>query len=196
MAAEVAYDFFRTRVDASLTTEYPQPIDIRQDIDKPGKIDNWVRQVNAALNTRNVLRSLRERPATLEEIRLNSPGADDASVMATFQAYTINRQSHYKAAAAKLPTLIKGLTQVEQREFDALQLEDNGPAIYEKIMNLLDLSSGVAQDLVRQKFNSIGVQPTDTMNKVITAVDHVRRHSFHPPLLVEPRRPLRSRSPR
>ena len=108
MAAEVAYDFFRTRVDASLTTEYPQPIDIRQDIDKPGKIDSWVRQVNAALNTRNVLRSLRERPATLEEIRLNSPGADDASVMATFQAYTINRQSHYKAAAAKLPILLRG----------------------------------------------------------------------------------------
>ena len=68
MAAEVAYDFFRTRVDASLMTEYPQPIDIRQDVGQPGKIDNFVRQVNAALNTRNVLRSLRERPATLEEI--------------------------------------------------------------------------------------------------------------------------------
>ena len=47
----------------------------------------------------------------------------------------------------------------------------DGPAIYEKIMNLLDLSSGVAQDLVRQKFNALSVQPTDTMNKVITAVD-------------------------
>ena len=69
MAAEVAYGFFRTRVDSSLTTEYSPPLDVRQDIAQPGKVDNFLRQVKAALNTRNVLKSLIERPATLDEVR-------------------------------------------------------------------------------------------------------------------------------
>ena len=57
---------------------------------------------------------------SLAEIEANSPGADSNAIMAAYQSYTIQRQEHYKAAAAKLPTLLKGLTQVELREFEAL----------------------------------------------------------------------------
>ena len=130
MAAEVVNDFFRGRVDPSLLTEYPQQYDVRQDVLEPGKGDTFKRQLKSALNTRNILKSLTERPATLAEIEANSPGADSQAIMAAYQSYTIQRQEHYKAAAAKLPTLLKGLTQVELRDFEALQNEDDGVAIY------------------------------------------------------------------
>ena len=56
MAAEVVNDFFRARLDPSLTTEYHQPFDVRQDVLQPGKSDTFVRQLKAALNTRNILK--------------------------------------------------------------------------------------------------------------------------------------------
>ena len=73
MAAEVAYDFFRTRVDASLTTEYPQPIDIRQDFGQPGKIDNFVRQVNSALNQVSIYARASNSPRATSLPPMRSP---------------------------------------------------------------------------------------------------------------------------
>ena len=84
MAAEVVNEFFRGRVDPSLLTDYPQPFDVRQDVLEPGKSDTYIRQLRAALNTRNILKSLTERPATLAEIEANSPGADSTAIMAAY----------------------------------------------------------------------------------------------------------------
>ena len=90
MAAEVVNDFFRGRVDPSLLTEYPQQYDVRQDVLEPGKGDTFKRQLKSALNTRNILKSLTERPATLAEIEANSPGADSTAIMAAYKAIRYN----------------------------------------------------------------------------------------------------------
>ena len=68
-------DFFRGRVDPALTTEYPAAFNVRQDLVKSGKSDKFIRQLNAALSTRNIKRLLTDRACMIEEMLANSSGA-------------------------------------------------------------------------------------------------------------------------
>ena len=105
MAAVVGHSSARN--DSTLTTEWPKPFDIKNDIFLPGKVSTYKREMNAALATRGLLDHLINRPATMQEIATANPLAAGEEVQDMYVMLTSARLTAFRAAAPRLATLVK-----------------------------------------------------------------------------------------
>ena len=161
------------RNDSTIVTAWPPAFDTENDIYVNGKADTFKRQLNSALQTRQILTALIERPLSMADLIDAYPDASMEEITSTLDIHATNRQLLLNQAAAHLPNCIKmqSLTISEQKEINDLAIANDGMAIYEIIMRLTDLTVGRAQDRIRAKFNSIVVKPTDSIESVIQMVD-------------------------
>ena len=171
------------RNDSTVVTAWPAAMDLKNDIFMNGKVDTFVRQLNNALRTRGMLAPILQRPATLADVQAANPLADASAVQQAFDGMLAERQDILGKAAANLPNVIKleTLSLQEQAEINNASDEQDAPALYELIMEHVDLSQGKAQDMLRQKFCDIKINRTDSIARVRSAVNHGARANLETP---------------
>ena len=112
----------RPRNDSTLVVPFPKPFDIKDDILKPGVADNFVRELNAALDTRGLFEHIVCSEPTLHEIHVQNPMASAEEVQVAFDTILADRATVHRQAASILPTVLKhsSLTLSEMEEINAL----------------------------------------------------------------------------
>ena len=123
------------RNDSTLTAEWPKTFDTRNDIFVPGKVDTFIRELRAALQTRGLLDSIEQRAPTLQEIASFNPNATGDQVSDMYDIVMATRHKAHVAAAAKLPSVIKldSLTHLEMKEINELANSDDAPGLYTSV---------------------------------------------------------------
>ena len=165
------------RVETALATPFPLPINVLNDIYVAGKSDNFLRDMRAALETRDLLQAVVCRPPDFEQLQRANPRASAAAVQTVLDTLLADRSRKHKAAAAQLPRLVTNLTLSEQKAVNSMAAADDAPGLFEFIHDLVDLTQGKAQDRVQVKYAEVTVSPTDSYVTVAKSIE-LKWHLF------------------
>ena len=165
--------YHSSKVNASLVSPWPDPIDLHHDIFTPGKADTYKSELVAALRSRDLYNTILEMPPTLETIAADNPDADPHDITTVFDAIMHKRQTDNGIIAANILRTVKmtSLSLAHQTAVRAFQAAGDGVSMFEYIWRRIDLSHGEAQDKLRIKYVNTKVSPTDSMATVRKQVD-------------------------
>jgi hypothetical protein len=143
------------RNDSTVVTRWPQPFDTKNDI-----------SLDAALQTRGMLRYIQQREVTREDLERSNPFAIPQDVDDILQSTFNERQRQLSLAAANLANMLKmeAMSQTEQEEVNAYANTQDAVGMYELIHEHIDLKGGRAQDKLRQRFVAMKVTPNDSVD--------------------------------
>ena len=162
-----------SRIQTALVAKWPEPIDVKDGIFVPGKVEKWSRELTAALRTRGLLESLRTRAPSIEELCDQFPNEDVDVVVELYDDITIERKRHLETVADNLPSVVlySSMTMSDQLRFNALASEGAGDQLYAMVMELCDISCGRAQDRLQTKYVEVALQPSDSVARVISQIE-------------------------
>ena len=160
-------------VSSALTTSWPSPFDLDKDLFEPGKVDSFKRELNAAFETRGLLVHIRSQAPALLTLAREYPNDDAAMLVDLYDDLMEERRKAFRTMAAFLPRVLKmgsvGITL--STDINDLSNAGKGDELYVKVMGLLDLTTGIAQDKLRQHFNDLTVSPSDTIVVICLVVE-------------------------
>ena len=144
-----------TRLDNALVTKFPDPIDLQNDIFKPGKTEAFKQALVAALQSRNLWSVVSTTAPTEESIAAQNPLAARDDVVTALVQVLDTRQRQATQLATLLPGLIvnTSLTYMQNTQLTSLISRGMGVHIYCFIMESIDLRQGKVQDKLRQRFD-------------------------------------------
>ena len=103
MVASAGHDphgpFGAQRINSSLVSPWPNPIDMQHDIIAPGKVDTYRAELIAALSSRGLYTTILEVPPTLESIAEDNPEADPRDIASAYENI-MNLRRHDNAIIA------------------------------------------------------------------------------------------------
>ena len=79
------------RIQSALVAKWPEPIDVRNGIFIPGRVEKWSRELTAALRTRGLYEELRLRAPTVEDLCDQFPNEHVDDIMLAFDEMLIER---------------------------------------------------------------------------------------------------------
>ena len=147
------------RIQSALVAKWPEPIDVRDGIFIPGRVEKWNRELTAALRTRGLLESLRTRAPTVEELCDQFPNGHIDDFVAAFDMMATERQSHLENVADNLPAVVlySSMSMSEQMRFNELASAGKGDELYAMInlptLLAAELRTHFSSDTWRSRFN-------------------------------------------
>ena len=162
-----------SRIQTALVAKWPEPIDVKDGIFVPGRVEKWNRELTAALRTRGLLQSLRTRAPSIEELCDQFPNEDVDVVVELYDDIMAERQRHLETVADNLPSVVlySSMTMSDQLRFNALASDGAGDQLYAMVMELCDISCGRAQDKLQSKYVEVALQPSDSVARVISQME-------------------------
>ena len=162
-----------TRLDSALVAQWPDPIDMANDIFVPGRTAAFMSQLIAALQSRNLWTVISSTDPSIESVIADNPTSTRAECMEGLQEVMATRQRQKQALASLLPGLIKtsSLTYMQNEQLSALVQTGSGVLIWEFIAQAVDLRFGVVQDKLQVKYDNLKVSPADSVATVAQQVD-------------------------
>ena len=108
------------RIQSALVAKWPEPIDVRDGIFIPGRVEKWSRELTAALRTRGLYEELRLRAPTIEDLCDQFPNEHVDDIMLAFDEMLKERQSRLETVADNLPSVVlySSMSMSEQMRFN------------------------------------------------------------------------------
>ena len=140
----------------ALVAQWPTPLDIEVDTFLPGKVENFDRELTAALRSRGCLDALLRRAPTLQELTTAYPDEDPYDIVECLDSILCDRKRIFAVLADHLPRCLKlsSLGIIESSEINRLSVQGLGLELYVKIKGLIDIRSGRSQDKLQIKFGA------------------------------------------
>ena len=148
-----------SRIQTALVAKWPEPIDVKDGIFVPGRVEKWNRELTAALRTRGLLQSLRTRAPSIEELCDQFPNEDVDVVVELYDDIMAEQKRHLEPVADNLPSVVlySSMTMSDQLRFNDLASDGAGDQLYAMVMELCVISCGRAQDRLQTKYVEVGL---------------------------------------
>ena len=155
-------------------SDWPKPIDVKNDITKQGVATTFIRQMIAGMHSRGLFEVVSRKPPTVQDIMsyAGNVGLDADTAQDFLDKVLGEKTAILRLLAGQLLTLIKWdtLMQHEQDLLNKMATDGLGDEIYDWIIAAVDITKGKPQDKIRKAYEAVKVAATDNPVQLITAI--------------------------